>query len=78
MEAGAINYETDKILCVHLFDGSMFFISCKKELSCEGCKSNKPPIANTRSDQTVMLPIDSAMPDGSASTDPDGTITSFK
>ena len=55
------------------------FISCKKEFSCEGCiDGNKPPIANAGADQTITLPKDSAMLDGSASNDPDGTITSYK
>jgi len=53
-------------------------ISCKKELSCEGCKDgNKPPIANAGADQTITLPIDSVMLDGSASTDLDNNITSY-
>jgi hypothetical protein len=55
------------------------FISCKKELSCENCKEvNQPPIANAGRDTTIALPKDSAVLDGSASTDPDGTITSYK
>ncbi len=57
----------------------IFFLSCKKELSCESCKdNNKPPFANAGADQTIILPKDSVMPDASASTDPDGTITSYK
>jgi hypothetical protein len=64
--------------CVFLL-GIIFFASCKKELSCEGCKDgNKPPIANAGADQTITLPKDSVMLDGSASTDSDGTITTYK
>ncbi len=55
------------------------FISCKKELSCENCKdNNKPPIANAGTDQTITVPRDSVLLDGSASTDPDGNIISYK
>ncbi len=56
----------------------IILVSCKKEFSCEGCADkNKPPIANAGVDQTLTLPKDSALLDASASTDPDGTITSF-
>ena len=58
--------------------GVLFHISCQKELSCENCKGNKPPIANAGADQIIVLPKDSAVLDGNASTDPDGTITSYK
>jgi len=55
------------------------FTTCKKELSCEDCKDgNKPPIANAGRDTIIVLPKDSVMLDGSASTDPNGTITSYK
>jgi len=36
------------------------------------------PVANAGTDQTITLPKDSVLLDGSASTDPDGTITSYK
>ncbi len=50
-------------------------ISCSKERSCEGCiNGNKAPIAMAGSDQVITLPIDSVLLDGSASSDPDGTI----
>ena len=51
-------------------------ISCKKEKSCEGCReNNKPPIAAAGPDQVITLPTDSVSLDGSASSDPDGTIS---
>jgi hypothetical protein len=54
------------------------FFSCKKEYSCEGCaEKNKPPIANAGRDTIIVLPVDSVKLDGSLSSDPDGTITSF-
>lgn len=54
-------------------------ISCKKELSCEGCKDgNKPPIANAGSDQTINLPVNSVTLDGSSSTDPDKNIVNYR
>ena len=61
------------------------FVSCKKEKSCEGCingvgtgiTTNHPPIANAGTDQTITLPTNSVIVDGSGSTDPDNNITSF-
>jgi hypothetical protein len=61
-----------------LFVGILFFISCKKELSCENCKGNQPPIASAGPDQINVLPKDSVTLDGTASTDPDGTIVKYK
>jgi Tol biopolymer transport system component len=56
----------------------MINFSCKKELSCESCRvANKPPIAIAGPDQTITLPTDSISLDGSASNDPDGTITAW-
>jgi hypothetical protein len=55
--------------------GLSIFVSCQKELSCEGClESNKPPVAKAGLDQVIALPKDSILLDGSASNDPDGTI----
>ncbi len=59
--------------------GVTIFISCKKEYSCEGCRDgNKPPIAKAGPDQVITLPTDSVSLDGSASSDPDGTISSYQ
>ncbi len=65
--------------------GIIFLISCKKEYSCENCAGNPPtggtnksPIANAGADQTINLPIDSVKLDGSLSSDPDGTISSYQ
>jgi hypothetical protein len=53
-------------------------ISCKKEKSCEGCKeNNRPPIAIAGPDQVIALPTASISLDGSASNDPDGTISEW-
>ncbi len=55
------------------------FISCRKKNSCEGCAdNNQPPIAKAGFDQVITLPIDSISLDGSLSSDPDGTISSFQ
>lgn len=64
------------------------FCSCKKERSCEDCQTNQPtsltsntnrsPIAIAGSDQTINLPTDSILLNGSGSNDPDGRITAFK
>jgi hypothetical protein len=39
---------------------------------------NQPPVANAGPDQTITLPTDSVLLNGSLSFDPDGTITSYK
>ena len=60
------------------FAGVITFISCKKEKPCEGCiNGNKPPIAIAGPDQVITLPTDSVSLDGSASSDADGTISSY-
>jgi hypothetical protein len=38
---------------------------------------NVPPVAHAGTGQTITLPVDSVTLDGSASTDPDGTIVSY-
>lgn len=38
---------------------------------------NKPPVAEAGADRTIRLPVNSVVLDGSASKDPDGTITSY-
>ena len=61
--------------------GIIFFtvnLSCKKETSSEGYQeNNKPPIALAGSDQVITLPTDRISLDGSASNDPDGTISEW-
>jgi hypothetical protein len=54
----------------------MMIISCRKQTPCNGC-ADKPPIASTNPDQFIILPNDSAVLDGSSSSDPDGTITKW-
>ncbi len=57
---------------------ALFYVSCKKEHSCEKCiGNNKPPVAHVGKDTTIVLPVDSVMLDGSASTDPDNNIVSY-
>ncbi|MDQ6608980.1 MAG: PKD domain-containing protein [Bacteroidota bacterium] len=61
------------------FLATIVFLSCKREMSCEGCAgNNKPPVANAGIDQTITLQKDSVLLDGSASSDPDGTITKYR
>ena len=64
--------------------GIMVILSCQKEFSCENCGSNPPaggtnkfPIANAGADQTIILPKDSIVLDGSLSSDQNGTIISY-
>ncbi len=55
--------------------GVLVLLSCKKPTPCDGCMdNNKPPIAIAGPDQSITLPTDSVSLDGSASSDPDGTI----
>ena len=73
---GNINILTKIIVCFFLSAGIVF--GCKKEYSCEGCRSrNQPPIANAGSDLSISLPIDSIVLDGSASSDPDNDLISY-
>jgi hypothetical protein len=61
-----------------LLTSILFFLSCKKEKSCEGCReNNKPPIAIAGPNQVITLPTDSVSLDGNASNDPDGTISEW-
>jgi len=56
----------------------LIFLSCKKELSCEGCReNNRPPIAIAGPDRVITLPANSISLDGSSSSDPDGTISDW-
>jgi hypothetical protein len=52
-------------------------VSCLKEPGCYNC-GNKPPIANAGADQKIVLPKDSVLLDGSLSSEPDGSIKSFR
>jgi hypothetical protein len=51
--------------------------ACQKELFCEWCIKNQPPVALAGADQTIVLPKDSIWLSGDASTDPDGTIVFY-
>ena len=58
--------------------GLLLFLSCKKEYSCENCiGNNKPPVAHAGKDTTIILPVDSVILDGRASTD-DKKIVSYQ
>lgn len=55
----------------------LFFAACQKEISCEDCTTNKPPVANAGTNQTIRLPANEINLNGSLSTDPDNNITSY-
>src|SRR6187399_649413 len=55
----------------------LFFLSCRKQGSCEDCSNNKPPVANAGSDTIILLPQDSIMLNGNSSYDPDGKIEKY-
>ena len=66
------------LLLVLFISATGIFISCKKELACEGCReNNKSPIAIAGPDQVITLPTDSVSLDGRNSSDPDGTISNW-
>ena len=58
-------------LTLTLLIAGLLFYSCKKEI-------NKSPIAVAGPDQTISLPTNSVFLDGSASNDPDGSITTWQ
>lgn len=61
-----------------LFVLSFLFNSCQKEYSCEDCNPvQKPPIADAGRDTIISLPNNTVILNGSASSDPDGSIASF-
>ena len=73
------------IICCLLASLLTFTVQCKKERSCDNCPTssptvddNKPPIAAAGPDQTITLPNDSILLDGSASHDPNGRITAWQ
>lgn len=67
--------------------GALFY-SCKKDRSCQSCypntttlsifNTNKPPIAVAGPDQTINLPSNSILLNGSVSSDPEGRITQWQ
>ncbi|MGE5106933.1 MAG: PKD domain-containing protein [Sphingobacteriales bacterium] len=62
-----------------LLAGIIYITSCKREYSYEGGpKNNQPPIANAGNDTIIILLDDSVMLNGSASSDPDGSISSYQ
>jgi hypothetical protein len=63
----------------------VIFYSCKKEIPPGSSQANqatsninKPPVAIAGPDQTIILPTDSVLLNGSASDDPDGRITAWQ
>ena len=75
-----------KLICcgIILLSASAFIYSCNKPV-CENCdnglttgNNNKAPIAMAGPDRVITLPIDSVVLDGSASSDPDGSIISWE
>ena len=55
----------------------ILYLSCQKELFCEDCINNNPPVAKAGKDTLITLPADSASLDGSTSTDSDGSIVRY-
>ena len=55
----------------------LVYVSCKKKYFCENCDGNKRPGAHAGKDTTIVLPVDSVILDGSASTD-DKKIVSYQ
>ncbi|HEY1115091.1 MAG TPA: hypothetical protein VGE66_16085 [Chitinophagaceae bacterium] len=55
-------------------------VACRKDRSCEGCArdGNQPPRAVAGADGVAVLPRDSVLLDGSASSDPDGVVVAYQ
>jgi hypothetical protein len=70
------------ILALIVVAAAVAFNSCKKEILCDQCPSNPStnisPIAVAGPDQTITLPTDSILLNGSASNDTDGRITAWQ
>ncbi|RPD46507.1 PKD domain-containing protein [Paracnuella aquatica] len=49
-------------------------VACTKGDEFSDIRNNLPPVANAGSDVSIQFPVDSAVLDGTASYDPDGTI----
>jgi hypothetical protein len=58
-------------------DGS-YTLTANLNISGGTGPSNTPPIANAGADKSITLPVNSTTLNGSASSDPDGTITSYQ
>lgn len=57
---------------------SALLTGCQKHYRCRICPDNRrPPIADAGKDTTITLPVNKILLDGSASSDPDGSITSY-
>ena len=67
-----------KLITCLLITVILFLNSCKKEYSCENCiGNNEPPVAHAGKDTIIILPVDSVILDGRASTD-DKKIVSYQ
>lgn len=67
------------LIFTFLLIGILCNTSCQKKYLCPNCDidTNKPPIAKSGADQTIVVPKDSVTLDGSSSVDIDGTIVSY-
>jgi len=73
------------VACILLIAATLFFSACKKEMPGSASinpppnpiSSNKPPVANAGSDQTIFLPDDTAVLNGTLSLDPEGGIIKY-
>lgn len=64
------------ILFTILLTGSLF--ACKKKDSAPITPANQNPVANAGADITITLPVNTVTLNGSASSDPDGSINAYK
>jgi hypothetical protein len=83
VETGVLKFLVMKVLRIYviillLLAATVSLLSCEKDLSFEDNNSNQPPVANAGSHQRIALPKDSAVLDGSASSDVDGSIAEWQ
>ena len=64
-----------KLIACILLIGVITITSCKKEkVEVQTVPQNKPPVAHAGPNQTITLPVDTALLNGSGSTDPENSI----
>nr|WP_256379076.1 PKD domain-containing protein [Chitinophaga sp. SYP-B3965] len=72
-----LTLEGDYVYELKVTDNGGATATSQVKITVAAAAANKPPVANAGADVTVTLPASTAQLDGSASVDPDGTITNY-